>query len=59
MSRLSAEVARIVQLPDVKEKMQALGTDPVGNTPAELAAIVRADIAKWGAVIRSAGIKAE
>ena len=59
VSRLSVEVARIVQLPDVKEKMQALGTDPVGNTPAELAAIVRADIAKWGAVIRSAGIKAE
>ena len=59
VNRLAAEVARIVQLPDVKEKMLALGTDPVGNTPAELAAIMRADIARWGGVIRAAGIKPE
>lgn len=56
--RLHAEIARTLQLAEVRERMLGLGIDPVGNTPEELAAMLRADIEKWGRVARSAGIKA-
>jgi tripartite-type tricarboxylate transporter receptor subunit TctC len=53
---LQTEVARIVQLPDVKEKLLALGLDPGGMPSAEFAAYVKADIAKWKKVITDAKI---
>lgn len=57
VAQLSREVARIVHLPDVKARLSAIGYVPVGNTPEEFAAIIKADIAKWEKVIREAGIK--
>ena len=56
---LQQQIAASLRLPDIRERLAALGIDPVGNTPAELGAIVRADIAKWTAVAKSANIKAE
>jgi tripartite-type tricarboxylate transporter receptor subunit TctC len=56
---LHAQVVKSLQAPDVRERMAALGTDPVGNTPAQLGAILRADLEKWTAVAKSAGVKAE
>jgi tripartite-type tricarboxylate transporter receptor subunit TctC len=53
---LQAEIARIVNLPDVKEKMLALGLEPGGMPSAEFAAYVKADIAKWKKVITDAKI---
>ncbi|HEY6996114.1 MAG TPA: tripartite tricarboxylate transporter substrate binding protein [Xanthobacteraceae bacterium] len=53
---LQAEIARIVNLPDVKEKMLALGLEPGGMPSAEFAAYVKADIAKWKKVISDAKI---
>ena len=46
-------------MPDVKERFAAIGVDVVGNTPDEFAAQIRAEIAKWGKVIKDANIKAE
>jgi tripartite-type tricarboxylate transporter receptor subunit TctC len=57
VNQLSREVARIVHLPDVTERLRAIGYVPVGNTPEEFAAIIKTDIAKWEKVIREAGIK--
>ncbi len=57
VNQLSREVARIVHLPDVTERLRAIGYVPVGNTPEEFAAIIKSDIAKWEKVIRDAGIK--
>ena len=45
-------------MPDVQERTQALGFEPVGNSPEEFAAQIKADGAKWAKVIREAGIKA-
>ncbi len=57
--RLQQEVARTVQLPDVKEKLAGLGVDPVGNTSEEFGRIIAADIARWTAVAKAANIKAD
>jgi len=52
VSRLSAEVARIMSLPEVRERLVTLYQEPVGSTPAELAATVEADLAKWRRIAR-------
>ena len=59
VEKLQQQLAAILRLPDVAERMAALGIEPVGNTPAQLAAILRADIDKWTAVAKSANIKAD
>src|SRR5262245_35770449 len=53
---LQAEVARIVQLPDVNAKLLAVGLDPMGMPTAEFNAYIKADIAKWKKVITDAKI---
>jgi tripartite-type tricarboxylate transporter receptor subunit TctC len=59
VDRLHREVVRIVALPDVKERLDAAGLVPVGNTPDEFAAIIKAETTRWAQVIRAANIKAE
>ena len=56
---LHREIVKIVQEPDVKEKFATLGFDAVANTPDQFAAQIKAEIAKWGKVIKNANIKAE
>jgi tripartite-type tricarboxylate transporter receptor subunit TctC len=53
---LQREIAAILALPDVKEKILALGFEPSGIPPAEFAAYIRAEIAKWRRVIEDAHI---
>jgi tripartite-type tricarboxylate transporter receptor subunit TctC len=57
--RLSAEFRRATLDAEVKQRLIELSGEPVGSTPAELAAQVKAEIAKWGPVIQAAGLKAE
>ncbi|MBL8380139.1 MAG: tripartite tricarboxylate transporter substrate binding protein [Burkholderiales bacterium] len=59
VARVRDEVVKIVQQPDTRERLVALGGEPVGNTSAEFAAIVRGDIAKWKRVAVAANIKAD
>jgi tripartite-type tricarboxylate transporter receptor subunit TctC len=59
VERIQQGVVKAMRLPDVRERMLALGITPVGNTPEELAAIVKADLGKWTRVIRQAGVKAD
>ena len=53
------EVARILQTPELRARIDSLGAEPVGNTPQEFAALIRADIAKWRRVVDQAGIKVD
>ena len=53
------EVARIVQTPELGARIDSLGGEPVGNTPQQFAAIIRADVAKWRKVVADANIKAD
>jgi len=59
VNKLSAEVARIIKLPDVAQRFQLDGAEPVGSTPKEFAAFLKAEMQKWSKVIKDAGIKPE
>jgi tripartite-type tricarboxylate transporter receptor subunit TctC len=59
LERIHQGTVRALQLPDVRKRMLDLGITPVGNSPEELAAIVRADLDKWTRVAKQAGVKAE
>lgn len=59
IDRLQAETKAAIADPVVRGKMDQLAAQPVGNTPAELAAFVRAEQTKWVSLIREVGIKAE
>jgi len=55
---LHREIVKAMALPDIQEKMEALGFLPVDTTPQQAAALFRVESAKWSKVIREAGIKA-
>jgi tripartite-type tricarboxylate transporter receptor subunit TctC len=58
-NRLNAAVAHAMDLPDVKDRLQAEDMDLVKRTPAELDGIRRADLAKWAKIVKQTGISAE
>jgi tripartite-type tricarboxylate transporter receptor subunit TctC len=57
VTRMQQEIAKVVRLPEVKQKLLEQGADAVGNAPADLDAIVKAELKKWAALIQQAGIK--
>ena len=57
--RLNAEVRTVVALPDVREKILATGNEPWWSTPEDFGAFVRAEIPKWGKVVRESGASAD
>ena len=59
VDRLSGDANRALTDQEVRSRMQALGADPSGNTPEEFARFIREDQAKWGKLMREAGIKPE
>jgi tripartite-type tricarboxylate transporter receptor subunit TctC len=56
---LNREVVAIVALPEVKERLDAIGFVPVANSPEEFAAVIKAETARWGKVVRDAKLKPE
>lgn len=59
IDRLHRETARIVALRDVREKLLALGFDPIASTPEEFASYIKVEIAKWAKVVKEANIKVD
>jgi len=59
VSRLNAELVKIMHTPDVKERLAGMATDPRTSTPEEFAAYLKQEIAKWGDVVRKANLKAD
>ena len=57
--RLNREINAIMMLPDVREKMEAIGVESVNITPEQFAATMRADAEKWGKLVKELNIKAE
>jgi tripartite-type tricarboxylate transporter receptor subunit TctC len=56
IDRLHAEIVRVLAEPDVREKIAGLGAEPVGNSPAEFAALQRAETVRWTRVAKEANI---
>jgi tripartite-type tricarboxylate transporter receptor subunit TctC len=57
--KIQQDIARIVRLPDMREKLNQFGAEPVANSPQEFAAFTRAEFDKYARLIRQAGIQAE
>ena len=57
IERLQQEIARALATPAVRERLAAQGLTPVGSTPAQFDAFMRAEIAKYARVIKDAGVK--
>ena len=59
IARIHGEVVKILFSPEVKAVLNKEGAEPMGNTPAQFAGVMKSEIAKWEKVIKAAGIKAD
>jgi tripartite-type tricarboxylate transporter receptor subunit TctC len=59
VARLNAEIVKIINMPEVKEKLIALGAEPVGNSSEEFGAIVKSEVGKWAEVVKKSGAKVD
>jgi tripartite-type tricarboxylate transporter receptor subunit TctC len=59
IAKIRADVAKVLQVPEVRERLTGMGAEPSGETPDELAARMRAEYDRWGEVVRKANIKAD
>lgn len=56
VDRVAAEVAKILAMDETRNKLGALGYEPIGNTPAEFSAVMKAEQKKWADIIKTGGI---
>ncbi|WP_119287885.1 Bug family tripartite tricarboxylate transporter substrate binding protein [Azohydromonas sediminis] len=59
IARLNAEITSLIRTDEFRERFRALGMEPIPTTPEELTQMMRAELARWAAVIKRAGVKAE
>ncbi len=59
IKRLNVEIVRILNMPEVKEKLIGLGAEPVGNSPEEFSAMVKLEVVKWADVVKKSGAKVD
>ena len=59
MAKINADTVKVLNLPEVREKIVAQGNQVGGGTPEEFGALIRSETAKWGKVVREAGVRAD
>ena len=59
VEKLNADIVRVLNMPDVRERLAAMGSTPVGGTPEQFGDYVKREIERWGRVIRESGIKVD
>ena len=59
VNKLHAEIVKILAQPEIKDRIAGEGAEVVGSTPAEFTAYIKSEIARWGRVIKQAGLKVE
>jgi len=57
VDKIQRDAVSILSLPELRKKLDELGLEPIGNTPAEFAAAIKSEISQWAKVIKEAGIK--
>jgi tripartite-type tricarboxylate transporter receptor subunit TctC len=55
-NKIQADVARVLKMPDVRERLAGLGVEPVGSSPEAFAALLKSEIAKWEKVKKATGL---
>ena len=59
MEKLHRELVRVLQLPDVRERLAAIDFEPVGNTPEQFGALIKEEVARWAKVVKASGAKVD
>ena len=59
VARLNSELVKLLNLPEMKERMAQFGVDAAASTPEELAAFVKSETVKWTKTVKDAGVKLE
>ncbi len=59
VAKLNAEIARIIALPEIRERFGKLGAEPISNTPAQFATWLGSETTKWTKVIQTSGAKVD
>jgi tripartite-type tricarboxylate transporter receptor subunit TctC len=59
VKKIQADVAKVLQLQDVRERLVSLGVEPVGSTPEQLKIAIRTEYDRYGTIIRKLGVKAD
>lgn len=59
VNRLQGEIAKIVAMPDVKERFASISYEPAGSTPEQFANLIRVEVAKWAKVVKETNFKVE
>jgi tripartite-type tricarboxylate transporter receptor subunit TctC len=59
VQKLNEALNRVLQMPDVRERLDALTLEPVGGSPQQFADYVRAEVVKWGAIVKQTGAKVD
>jgi tripartite-type tricarboxylate transporter receptor subunit TctC len=56
LAKISQDVAKVLEMPDVREKLTAFGSIPAPNTPEQFDAIIRSDTERYAKILKDAGI---
>ena len=59
ITKIHSDIAKVLQLSDVRERLAGMGAEPSGESPAEFGARIKAEYDRWGEVVRKANIKAD
>jgi tripartite-type tricarboxylate transporter receptor subunit TctC len=59
ISRLNVESLKVLNAPDVKQRLDGAGFEAIGSTPDEFTAYIRSEVEKWGKVVRAAGVRVD
>ena len=59
INKLNAEVERLLQQKEIRDRLTALGFEPFRNSPAQFSALMKSEIAKWEKVVRQSGAKVD
>lgn len=59
VNRISADMNKVLQAPEVRQRMAAIGLTPVGNTPEQFDAYIRSEIPRWATVVKASGATAD
>jgi len=59
VQKLNAELVKIIHTPNVLDRLASDGPVPIGNSPEQFAAFIKAEQAKWGKVVKEANVRIE